>query len=356
VNIQGNIINNGYIQNFVNYLTVNVDGNIQNNGAWTNAYTYLNGITEQHIHLQDGHYITGQMRFVSDIQVAPYQWIWNGWAIQNPPYPQPAIFSGETSGTLIFLNPVDNARTGTYYCSTGGSPSRNIIVDEISSLRLDVTAFLEGPYDGSEMGTTLKSEGSIPTQQPYGTAPWNYDGSEWVITIPDNVVDWVLVELRDATSAVNATSATIIERQAAFILNDGSIVNKDGVSNVFMKNPVVQNSLFVVIAHRNHLSVMSANALSFMDGVYSCDFTTSANQAYGNNMTDLGGGVFGLYGGDGNADGTINEFDGIEAWYPTVGQTGYLPGDANLDGQVNNPDKNDIWFPNYGLSEQLPPE
>ncbi len=61
-----------------------------------------------------------------------------------------------------------------------------------------------------------------------------------------------------------------------------------------------------------------------------------------------------MIGGDANADRTINELDGIEAWVNQAGHTGYLSGDVNMDTQVNNPDKNDIWLPNFNKSEILP--
>ena len=99
---------------------------------------------------------------------------------------------------------------------------------------------------------------------------------------------------------------------------------------------------------------MSANALTESGGIYTYDFTNAAGQAYGDNQSDLGGGKFGMIGGDANANGTINDFDITEVWYLQAGKTGYLSGDANMDSQVNNPDKNDIWFGNYGKSEILP--
>ncbi len=83
-----------------------------------------------------------------------------------------------------------------------------------------------------------------------------------------NVVDWVLVELRDAPSAAAATSATRIARQAAFILNDGSIVGLDG-SSVLQFNNAINQQLFVIVNHRNHLGVLSANALTQSGGIYS---------------------------------------------------------------------------------------
>ena len=52
-------------------------------------------------------------------------------------------------------------------------------------------------------------------------------------SIPANMVDWILVDLRDATSAENAGSATRIARKAGIMLTDGSIVGTDGSSPLF---------------------------------------------------------------------------------------------------------------------------
>ena len=61
----------------------------------------------------------------------------------------------------------------------------------------DLTIYLEGPYNAGQMNTTINS--SLPKTQPYNTSPWNYGGQESVNSIPQNVIDWVLVELRSDT-------------------------------------------------------------------------------------------------------------------------------------------------------------
>ena len=91
-------------------------------------------------------------------------------------------------------------------------------------ITLGLTALLEGPFNGVNMDANLGS--LIPLNQPFNTAPWNYNGSESVGAMPNgNVVEWVLVDLRDAATAATATAATSIGKQAAFILTDGSIVD-----------------------------------------------------------------------------------------------------------------------------------
>ena len=211
------------------------------------------------------------------------------------------------------------------------------------SRELELTVMLEGPFEGVKMLSTLNLMGLLPIIQPYNVAPWNYPGTESVASIPNTlVVDWILLEYRDAVDAVSATAATSIGWQAALLLNDGNIVDLDGISNLDFSFSINDN-LFVVIHHRNHLPVMSANAIPDPGFVYTYNFTTASSQAYGiNAMIDLGGGVFGLYGGDGNADGTINTDDKITIWSVEAGTSGYMNGDFNMNSQTDNLDKNEF--------------
>ena len=140
----------------------------------------------------------------------------------------------------------------------------------------------------------------MPLSQPYNTAPWNYDGTESVVSIPNpDVVDWILVEFRDATDAASAIGASTIERQAAFLLRDGSVVGTDGVTHIQFKGAVTEQ-LFAVVLHRNHVGVMSANPLTVTEGVYTYDFTSSIDQVYGGGAgyKSIAPGIYGMAGGD----------------------------------------------------------
>ena len=133
----------------------------------------------------------------------------------------------------------------------------NILLEECC--RLDLKAFLQGPYSSSIglMKTTINDAIDLPLAQPYVNPPWNYVGIEDVGFMPGNVVDWVLVEIRDAPDAVPASSATLVNRQAALIVDNGSIVALDGISELSFNNALIQN-LFVVLWHRNHLGILSS--------------------------------------------------------------------------------------------------
>jgi hypothetical protein len=233
-------------------------------------------------------------------------------------------------------------------------PSVSVGEEEIIKT-LNLTVYLEGPFNGTDMNTNLTDLTILPVIQPYNTAPWNYAGTE-IVSAPPNpdVVDWVLVELRDALDAASATTATRVARQAALLLSDGSIAGMDGVSPLYF-NTIIQQQLFVVVWHRNHLAIMSANALTQApDDLYTYNFSTSASQAYGEGQNYLGNDIFGMTGGDANADGLIDLSDAVQTWILQAGSAGYLNGDTDIDGQVNNPDKNDLWLKNLNKESQVP--
>ncbi|MBN3034195.1 MAG: hypothetical protein JW861_01300, partial [Bacteroidales bacterium] len=222
---------------------------------------------------------------------------------------------------------------------------------------VSLKAFLEGPFDGTSMTTTLNSHNELPLFQPYNTPPWNYTGNEMVPVIPNaDVVDWVLIRLRETPGdASTAYEEYTVATQAGFILKDGTIVSTDGSSPLQFTCTVTCN-LYAVVCHRNHLAVMSGNALAGGGSQYSYDFSTGEGQAYGGatGHKELAQGVWGMVSGDANADGQVNTQDKVDFWCVQVGNSGYLESDFSLNGQVDNVDKVEHWNCNCGCSTQMP--
>ncbi|MFU8843177.1 MAG: glycoside hydrolase family 18 protein [Bacteroidales bacterium] len=230
---------------------------------------------------------------------------------------------------------------------------------------LQLKAFLEGPFNGAGMNTTLNS--ILPMNHPFNPAlpyfgnpspVWLFDGDGAVSEIPsESIVDWMLVELRDAGTATAATSATTVAKMPAFILADGTIKSLDGISDLTFSQTITEN-LFVAIHHRNHISIMSSVPATLSNGSYTYDFTTSALQVHGGvaGTKQLATGVWGMRSGDGNGDGAVSVADKTDVWSAPLqaGKAGYLPSDFNLDGQTNNKDKNSQWKPNIGTSSLVP--
>jgi hypothetical protein len=223
-------------------------------------------------------------------------------------------------------------------------PSSNIIVK--------AKIFLQGPFDSGtgSILTTLNQSGLLPNSQPYDTAPWNYTGNENLGSGPSsNMVDWVLVELRDASNPTQ-----VVARRAAILKNNGNLLETDGTAGVVFNN-VDAGSYYIVIYHRNHLAIMSAVPVALSSNSTLYDFTTAMNKAYGQDpMIELLAGKFGMYGGDGNADGVVNLVDREEVWSAQNGTMGYLEGDFNMDGGVTINDANQLWNISNGKVTQVP--
>lgn len=250
------------------------------------------------------------------------------------------------------------ARVQNASCPEVFSNTLNIQVIAQEEIELSLKVYLEGGFITSELETDLNQLGYIPNVQPYSETPWNYAGTESFISIPNpDVTDWVLVELREtAGSASTATIDKRIARQAGLLLKDGTIVGTDGISNLTF-DVTVGTNLYVVIWHRNHLSVMSSVPLSLSVGSYDYDFTTGALKAYGlfyYGHKEISPGIWGMIGGDGNSDGEINDNDILNTWTNQAGKKGYLSSDYTMDAQSNNSDKNDIWYINNGSASQVP--
>ena len=90
---------------------------------------------------------------------------------------------------------------------------------------------MEGPFFNGQMTPFLNVLGQLPLDQPYNNPPFNYNGGESVVAIPNsNIVDWVLVDIVKYTPSESAALLEIIDRSAGFVLKGGEVVGLDGAS------------------------------------------------------------------------------------------------------------------------------
>lgn len=148
------------------------------------------------------------------------------------------------------------------------------LVVEGSGARLNAKAWLDGAFvPGTNlMRDDLRVANLIPTTLPTYTnammgpnAPpgtgISIDPAVLAVTGNNAIVDWVWVELLFGTPSFTNTStgSETIAKQFALIQRDGDIVDLDGVSTVLL--PIKAGNCRVVVRHRNHLGVMSAEPL-----------------------------------------------------------------------------------------------
>ena len=195
-------------------------------------------------------------------------------------------------------------------------------------------------------------------------------------TIPAGVSDWVLIELRavaEGASVEAATTDTVIDRQPAWLLQNGYVVDAStytgGCEVNFDVNsatcPLVQfnfaddtevsgKDLYVVVRHINHLDVISNTSMTrtIINGAtrYTYDFTTAVTQARGGSLGLKGvDEEAAMYVGDVNRDENINAADYLQIHNDiSSGSPPSLRSDINFDGTVGDGD-----FESSRLSENL---
>jgi hypothetical protein len=190
----------------------------------------------------------------------------------------------------VTLSPGPNSITAVA-CSAGGCSSPAVSSFTVTgSVQLAVRVFLQGALINSttsgRMRDDLRSKGVIPTIEPYSAMNYTHIGgggesitspSVLSVTGANAIVDWVVVELRDAN-----TPSTVIATRSALVQSDGDIVATDGVSPVTFGSAVVSGpSYYVAVRHRNHLGAMTASALpTSATSALVVDFTSASTPVY----------------------------------------------------------------------------
>ncbi|GAB5526552.1 MAG: hypothetical protein Roseis2KO_44240 [Roseivirga sp.] len=269
------------------------------------------------------------------------------------------ISSGTTSntGTLNITSDTDaesdetiiiDISSLTGVTATEGGPNQQTVTIANDDYAFSIKVFLEGPLSGTTMSTTLNT--SLPANP---STIYTNTLSETSGGIPATAVDWVEVELRTGTAAGTKTGTN----RGAILKSDGSLVDKDG--NTFTMSQADGTSYFIVIHHRNHLSVMSNAVVAHSSGTYTFDFTTAQANNY-NNGSDGAiqvGSVFAMFAGDADDSGTIDGTD-LTAWraqngaaftYASNGKS-----DLNMDGVINAVDRNGYQQKNNTKTSQVP--
>ena len=262
-----------------------------------------------------------------------------------------------------------NLATGTYTFSVTNSdgcispPSNNAVINsqplQSTNKQLLVNVYLEGFFnlETVAMNKTLNDLSLIPLIQPYQEAPWNYAGSETILSVPTDVIDWILVELRAAATPAEALPATVLSGwpRAYLLKSNGAIVDLDGITPPTIGNPLITGHLYAIISHRNHISIMSNSGMTANCNDYTYNFTDSITKAYGNSSgyKQLTTNLFGMVSGNADGDGSISVLD-FSKWASDFGKTTiYISSDIDGDGNVSVLDFS-RWATNFGVGNIVP--
>ncbi|MBK8832278.1 MAG: hypothetical protein IPN60_15760 [Saprospiraceae bacterium] len=246
---------------------------------------------------------------------------------------------------------------------------------------LHLKVFLEGPYNpaGDSLFSQLNKDHLLPGQnkllspdmsiqlfapftpfgQPYSGAPWYYTGNMGmlfgdasapgapmgVISYPLDVVDWVLVTVREG----GKLPADSIWSCAGWVHTDGEVTFPEACSPL---NIVNTEPYYVVVQHRNHLTIMSDD----MDVDINCsgnrlewDFTTSNSYQptfrYGQKKVDtVPVDKWAMHAANGEQITSRLAISSPDrtTWRLLQGVLGYSVGDFNMNSVVTPPDET-VW-------------
>jgi len=225
---------------------------------------------------------------------------------------------------------------------------------EPGPVTFDLKAILEGPYDASSglMHDVLREQNQLPLDHPYSTLGFDVPSTTTTnailnLTGSAAVVDWILVELRDANDPT-----IILESQACLLQRDGTIVSADGSPVKFV---TAESSVYVALRHRNHFGVRTNQTYNTSE-IINIDFSDMTTEIFGLGSMNEINSTRVLISGDANSDGQVNTIDKNLYWRVQNAQAyDYINfgADFNLDGVVNSVDKNLYWRSNNSKVENL---
>jgi hypothetical protein len=237
--------------------------------------------------------------------------------------------------------------------------------------QLQVRVALQGSlFDSgsSLMRDDLRSGGLLPINEPYSALAGRFinfgDGGREATTAAvlmanagtsNAIVDWVFIELRDATDPT-----IIVETRSALLQRDGDVVDAtDGMSALTFFG-FTGDRYHIAVKHRNHLGVMTAEGVIFTS-VTVVDFTiATAADLYdlpgalnydGIEQITTASGIKALWAGNAIADNKLKhqgpntdnipilfrvliDPDNTSSSYNFNNSTGYDLSDINMDGRT----------------------
>lgn len=211
-------------------------------------------------------------------------------------------------------------------------------------VKLDAKVFLEGPFNGTVMGDSLRTNGQLPLSTPYTSMGYVQTNNLRNESVPQSImnttgnaaiIDWIIVELRTQPNTIFASRTGLLRK-------DGKIVDMDGVSP--LEFAIQSGSYYIVVKHRNHLAIMTLGQVTLSSTPTTVDFTSGTLPIYGTDAMEQVNGRSCMWAGDVNFDGTLkytgtnNDRDpilsAIGGSVSTNIAIGYHPEDINMDGKV----------------------
>ncbi len=211
----------------------------------------------------------------------------------------------------------------TAYADTGPPPP-----PEHGLTPFQIRVFLQGFYQGDQLMQRAM----------------DYDGTNLFYRFADPIAERITVELH--------TPGQYGEENFTYAIPNVSLLN-DGWASVDLPS---EGTYYITIKTRNHLETVSSIPIDFSLTPREYDFTDAAGKAFDSNQLQLEPGVFGIYAGDINQDGSIDIDDsGPSIISVRSGDMGYIVTDITGSGSVDIDDSGPIIINvRAGVQKQTP--
>lgn len=267
------------------------------------------------------------------------------------------VKSPAVGGILGDIYAADQVGTDTIlytYKSGGCEITATRVVHVVSTKSVAIKVLLEGPYIAKLDSMRCIHESYFSSIGESYISPYA-DRKRCPKPFPQfdrGIVDWIYVEVWDyppnGIGFGDSKKGQLIDSTSALLLSDGTVAGVDGNKYISFEH-LKENQYYVIIKHRNHMSVMSAEKVTFTGGSITeanrIDFTQKMEKAFDNagafsDQTPLKviNGKCLMYGGELNGDGLITGADS-QIFFTQVFSIGYNTADISLDSQVNAVDQ-----------------
>jgi hypothetical protein len=248
----------------------------------------------------------------------------NSWSLWVP-----AVYNldvGNNDEYMASLGSAQGLVPGTYYYA--------------SRFRYNGGSFVYGGFSGGAWNGTTNGSGVLTVTHPvdkslnltlfvegiFNGTSMNKVQNESEDQFSGLIADQVTVELHNSLSPFTLAAGPYTVD-----------LNTDGTASVSIPSALVAD-YFIVIRHRNSIETWSSNPVSFSGTSVNYNFSSSASQAYGNNLKLISG-KYVLYSGDVNQDGIVDASDMVAVDNDAANfSKGYLSTDINGDGLIDASD------------------
>lgn len=294
-----------------------------------------------------------------------------GTGLKNPEEIKLNVFSGKAIGVIWGEDySCDEGKVGTdtlYYIYKEGECTMTAtrLVHVLSTKSVAIKVLLEGPYMERADSMRCFYAGGFPGTETEYESPYE-DHITCAKPFPvfdRRVSDWIFVEVWDyppyGVDYNDKKRGNRVAFTSALLLSDGTVASVEG-DKYLSFDMLPEDSYYILVKHRNHLGVLSAQKIAFAAGgapkeANTIDFTEKIENAFDRAgaaskqtpLKEIKGKYF-MYAGEVLVDGRILVTDHVkilEQW----NQSGYYNADFNLDGKVTVIDKN-IWYGNQKMS------